>query len=37
MDIDRDGLIGESDLDAFLGRVNYSKAFKKAIDEKQPA
>ena len=29
MDIDRDGLIGESDLEAFLGRVNFSKAFKK--------
>lgn len=27
MDIDRDGLIGENDLEAFLGRVNYSKAF----------
>ena len=28
MDIDHDGVISESDLDSFLGRVNYTQAFK---------
>jgi hypothetical protein len=36
MDIDRDGLIGESDLEAFLGRVNFTNAFKKASEEHKP-
>lgn len=28
VDLDRDGYIGESDLDAFIGRVNFQEFFE---------